>query len=185
MKRALLLFSCLCTPVLSNAQDDQRLTQSRDITARFQQALGARLMSSLSTGGPVEAIGICNVDAPAIAARLSEETGARVGRTALRVRNPENTPDQAARTVLAGFQRDLEAGLTVSSEHFMTQPDGSARYMKAIVTQPLCLACHGSALAPEVAAAVTEHYPEDQATGFAVGDLRGAFVVEWPASTTR
>jgi catalase-peroxidase len=33
---------------------------------------------------------------------------------------------------------------------------------------------------PEVRAAVSRLYPADEATGFAVGDLRGAFVVEWP-----
>jgi hypothetical protein len=60
--------------------------------------------------------------------------------------------------------------------------DGGATYMQAIVTQPLCVACHGTALAPDVASALARLYPSDRATGFAVGDLRGAFVVRWPAS---
>jgi hypothetical protein len=29
--------------------------------------------------------------------------------------------------------------------------------------------------------AIQQRYPDDQATGFIVGDLRGAFVVSWPA----
>ena len=183
MKRGSILIFCLFATVSSEAQDDPRLTQSREITVEFQQELSARLISALGAGGPVEAIGICSADAPTIAARLSEEAGARVGRTALKVRNPDNAPDAAAHTVLTAFERGLAAGATVPPEHFETRPDGSARYLRAIVTQPLCLGCHGSELAPEVAAAVAEHYPTDQATGFGLGDLRGAFLIEWPAST--
>ena len=43
---------------------------------------------------------------------------------------------------------------------------------------PLCLTCHGAALSPDVEAALAESYPEDHATGYSAGDLRGAFVVE-------
>ena len=49
--------------------------------------------------------------------------------------------------------------------------------MKAIPTQPLCLACHGQEIAPPVAEKLAELYPGDKATGFEEGDLRGAFVV--------
>ena len=123
---------------------------------------------------------MCTVEASPIAGRLSEQSGARVGRTALRLRNPLNAPDAGARTVLEAFQRDLAAGSAAAPEYFQAGPDGSARYMSPIVTQPLCLACHGAEIAPEVAAAIAEHYPADQATGFALGDLRGAFIIDWP-----
>jgi len=43
----------------------------------------------------------------------------------------------------------------------------------------MCLACHGDNIAPEVTAAIRAHYPEDQATGFATGQLRGAFSIRW------
>jgi hypothetical protein len=45
----------------------------------------------------------------------------------------------------------------------------------------LCLVCHGETLAPEIAAQIAAQYPEDQATGFADGDLRGVFWVEFPS----
>jgi hypothetical protein len=66
-------------------------------------------------------------------------------------------------------------------ERFAAASDGSARYMQAIVLQPMCAMCHGDSLAPEVRAAIQENYPDDQATGFAVGELRGAFLIDWPA----
>ena len=181
MKRNLLSAICLLVTFSAGAQDDERLTLSRDAAAQLGQVLGATLLSALRTDGPVDAIDICSVEASPIAIRLSEQAGASVGRTALRIRNPDNAPDASARDVMAAFERDLAEGATAPPEHFETRPDGSARYMSAIVTQPLCVTCHGSDIAPEVATAVTQHYPADQATGFAVGDLRGAFVIEWPA----
>lgn len=176
-----MLILCLIAAASAEAQDDRRLTRSKEAAVQLQLELGATLLSALQAGGPAEAIGVCSVEASAIAARLSEQTGASVGRTALRIRNSDNAPDEDARTVLAAFERDLATGAATTPEHFETKSDGSARYMSAIVTQPLCLVCHGSELAPEVAAAIDRHYPSDRATGFAVGDLRGAFVIEWPA----
>ena len=55
--------------------------------------------------------------------------------------------------------------------------------MRAIPTEALCLTCHGETLAPELAAAIAREYPNDQATGFKLGELRGAFRVVWPASS--
>ena len=181
MKRNTLFPLCLLVALSATAQEDERLALSRDAAAQLGQELTATLLTSLGTDGPVEAIDVCSVEASPIAERLSEQSSARVGRTALRIRNPENAPDDAAREVMAAFARDLAAGASAPPEHFETRPDGSARYMSAIVTQPLCVTCHGSEIAPELAAAIAEHYPADQATGFAVGDLRGAFIVEWPA----
>ena len=54
------------------------------------------------------------------------------------------------------------------------------RFMKAIPTGEVCLACHGSNIAPNVSARLDALYPDDRARGFAVGDLRGAFSVRQP-----
>ena len=51
--------------------------------------------------------------------------------------------------------------------------------MRPIVLAPQCLGCHGKVaeLAPGVAAVLAQRYPGDLATGYAAGDLRGAFSV--------
>jgi hypothetical protein len=55
------------------------------------------------------------------------------------------------------------------------------RYMKAIPTDEICLNCHGGdTVKPEVAAKLAEFYPDDQARGFSVGDIRGAFTIVQP-----
>jgi hypothetical protein len=37
--------------------------------------------------------------------------------------------------------------------------------------------CHGSDVPEAVAEAIAKRYPQDRATGYSAGDLRGAFVV--------
>jgi hypothetical protein len=53
-------------------------------------------------------------------------------------------------------------------------------YVEPIFVQPLCLTCHGTELAPELEAAIEQHYPSDEATGYVAGDLRGMFWAELP-----
>jgi len=143
--------------------------------------LKQELQAAISEGGPVQGIETCRIRAPEIA---QEQSGPalRVGRTALRVRNPDNTPDAWERAVLEDFEQRLAEGADPAGLQawIETEIDGrrTGRWMKAIPTQPLCLTCHGETLAPALAEAIQDAYPEDRATGFAVGDLRGAFTVD-------
>jgi hypothetical protein len=161
---------------------DARMQESRELTRQFQQRLKTELEAAIAQGGPVGAIAVCREKAPAIAAELSAASGASVSRTALRVRNPANAPQPWQREAMERFEQRMAAGEPVDKLELFETPDGQgARYMKAIPTGPLCLTCHGSNLAADVQSALRSMYPEDAATGFAVGDLRGAFSVVWPA----
>ena len=123
-------------------------------------------------------------EAGPIAADVSRESGWTVGRTALRVRNPANAPDAWERQILEGFAMAAEDGANVAGLSFQeTTGSGEAqrwRYMKAIPTGPMCTACHGSNIDPALEEAIRASYPEDQATGFAPGSLRGAFTMSHP-----
>ena len=39
----------------------------------------------------------------------------------------------------------------------------------------MCLTCHGTDIKADVRAELTRYYPADKATGFRLGELRGAF----------
>ena len=51
-----------------------------------------------------------------------------------------------------------------------------ARVLQPIVIAEPCLACHGAAetIAPAVTEVLAARYPNDRATGYALGDMRGA-----------
>ena len=183
MRRLIALTTMLAAAYATHAIEDAdaRLIASREVASSMQTALKGELLQAITRGGPLAAIEVCQTRAPVIAEHVGNEAGVRVWRTALKLRNPANSPDEGARAVLEDFSRRLAAGEGAEKlEHFERAADGSARYMKAIVTQPPCETCHGPAIAEPVRKALAERYPADQATGFVAGELRGAVVVDWP-----
>lgn len=164
---------------------DPDLTAAKGIVQTFASRLQGELQAGLKAGGPVQAIAICQERAPAIAADLSSQSGWKVGRTSLKPRHiPLDTPDDWERQVLADFERRKAAGEDVQSMSYAAVVETDAgrqfRFMKAIPTGEVCLACHGTTLTPEVSAALDERYPDDQARGYRVGDIRGAFSLSKP-----
>ena len=163
------------------------LTACRTAVGRLGQALRGALQEAIAADGAVGAMKVCNVEALPLTRTISTEEGVIIGRTSLYFRNPANAPDDWERARLAEFATRKAAGEGADALEIWEVVDDAAshktfRYMKAIVTAPMCLQCHGSELAPDVAAAVKKLYPDDAATGFAVGDLRGAFTVSKPLS---
>ena len=150
------------------------LLKSRELTADYATQLKAALQESMTTGGPVEAISVCSELAPALASEISRRSGAKVRRTSVRFRNPGNAPDDWEAQALATLEHSGD------TEVFEITPSGGARYLKAIPMAPVCVTCHGDALPPAVQERLDDAYPHDRATGFAVGDLRGAFSIAWP-----
>ena len=159
----------------------ERLEQSRAIIAEFASRLQHALRSAMVDGGPAAATEICRDEAPRIASELSREFGVNVERTSLRYRNPANMPAPWQSAVLRQFEDAAERGEPADRLEYLD--DTGVRYMKAIPTSGLCLACHGSRLAPDVETALNQSYPHDPARGYNVGDIRGAFSVTWPAPT--
>jgi hypothetical protein len=163
---------------------DGPASEARALSVRLQQLLQAELVAAMKDGGPLKGIEVCRSKAPVLGADLSKESGWKVGRTALRVRNPANAPDAWEKKTLEEFAARLAKGEDPGAvEKFEVLEVGGRktfRYMKAIRTAEPCLGCHGPALKPELAAKVKELYPDDRATGFAAGDLRGAFTLSRP-----
>ncbi|MEL7047374.1 MAG: DUF3365 domain-containing protein [Pseudomonadota bacterium] len=159
---------------------------AREAAKGLGKSLKTELKAALKDAGPVHAIGVCQTVAPTLAAAQSEDSGFNVGRTALRIRNPDNAPDAFEIEAMKSFVIEAESGksfATMERAAITTNADGSKtfRYLKPIpMMEKPCLACHGSDLAPDVEKAITQRYPNDQATGFKPGDLRGAFTISKP-----
>ncbi len=164
---------------------EEALAKCRAAAAELGSTLKVALREAMREGGPTAALDVCHTRAPAIAAAIDEREGLRVGRTSLKWRSPDNAPDEWETGVMEKFEQDQAAGAgprELETWQIMAGPDGARafRYMKAIPTQPLCLKCHGTRLAPGVADKLAVLYPSDRATGFVLGDLRGAFSVVLP-----
>lgn len=173
---ALLLQAGQWQSASANEQVAHNLSEARKLAGEFNARLRAKLHLAMAEEGPLGAIGICASHAPGIAERLQEQH-ITVKRTSERLRNSENAPDAWEQRILSFFEDERAAGAdTASLEHyaqFIDEEGTLFRYARAIPTGQECLMCHGDNLAPDIAAELAKRYPDDRATGFKVGDIRG------------
>lgn len=150
-------------------------------TAQIAQRLITELTAALSAGGPETAVEVCHTKAlPLTNQPLRDEPSVTsVKRTSIRLRNPANAPDTAERAALEHVAALIAAGKPAPA--FVVQKveaDGAAaewRFYRSLTVQSACLACHGpsEAQSPALRTLLRERYPQDAATGYAVGDWRG------------
>lgn len=156
------------TPGLE-AQVERSMMAVRDLSSGLLSALS----EGLDAQGPSGGIDICRTKAPEIAAAVSDKYHLKIGRTSFRLRNPNNTAPSWAEAAV----RDR-----LDTAKYFRGPHGELGVLAPIRLRSQCLMCHGKSedIDPEVAIALRENYPDDQATGFAENDLRGWFWVETP-----
>ena len=158
---------------VAKSDPKERAAEAKD--ALFEK-LSGRLMRTMMGQGPVAAIEVCRQDAPEIAAEVGQTHHVNIGRTSMKLRNPKNQPPDWAKSLLETLPKEPQ---------FMELSDGGLGAIYPILLQQRCLMCHGPAeqLSPDVRAKLAELYPDDQATGFQEGDLRGWFWVEVPGTS--
>ncbi len=185
-RQATVLLVLLVTSLGARADDLAWLGDARRVAAEVPPKLLAKLSAGIERGGPEGAIAVCRDEAPKLAKAASEQSGWSIKRVSLRPRNPRAVPDEWERAALEDFDRRAAAGESPSMlEKAEVVTEGGQklqRYLRALPTQPLCLACHGAAasLSPAVIAQLRSLYPADQAVGYRVGDIRGAMTLQRP-----
>ena len=165
--------------LVSMAEAESRATieWSRAKANGFLKDLRLRLQAGMAES-PLAAIAVCAEDAPKIADRWSTD-GVVVRRTALKVRQSGNAPTSADQATMIAFAKRLAAGESAGRvEDFMVSASGQTRYARALITEAPCLVCHGENIVPAISKIIGERYPNDDATGFRLGELRGIVVVE-------
>ena len=189
MKMKIRILAVLLANVVAGsavAQDrDAMVAEGKTLIKEFSKALKAELMTAIKDGGPVNAIEVCNVRAPEIATSVSEGSGWTVARSSHKLRNPQNAPDAYTAQAIDAFLTRQAAGEPAAElvKAETVEEDGQQvfRMVKAIPTGEVCLACHGGEqVTPEVAAAIADFYPQDEARGFTVGEMRGVFTLRKP-----
>lgn len=172
-------------PALAAEPDAEALkAEAASVMQAFGGSLLGELKAAMERGGPVEAIQVCAAKAQPLAEQAGAESGWSVGRTSHKLRNLKNAPDAYEQSVLDDFlarQARGEKATDMVHAAVVDGPQGKEfRFIKAIPTGEPCLACHGQAIAPEVAAELDSLYPTDQARGFSAGEMRGVFTLSRP-----
>ncbi|GEM_PF-970349 len=166
---------------LSAEQRKKCLELGEKASSALMNNLGTQLKAALAGGDLIAAVSVCTAAAQPITAAVSGDfAGITVTRTSLKTRNAEtNRPDATDRDVLekwahiAGDSREIEPVIVPRHEN-------EVRYYRPIFIQEACLKCHGptESMDGTLRRFLARTYPEDQALGYEVGDLRGAFRVE-------
>lgn len=138
-------------------------------------ALSGRLMEAMA-GGPANAIAVCQREAGTLAEEVGRSHNVKIGRTGVRLRNQRNqAPAWAGEWIEQA----------VAEPRFAVLSNQQVAALLPIKLQPQCVMCHGPTeqILPEVKSALVDRYPQDRATGFEIGQLRGWFWIEMPLST--
>ncbi|MDP2283044.1 MAG: DUF3365 domain-containing protein [Pseudohongiella sp.] len=178
---AILLVACSDAEPIPVLDEEALRAQGAELAAQFVGTLLPTLQQAIQAGGPVNGIEVCAVQAPAIAQTLSEQSGWQVKRVSLKTRNGAlATPDAWETSVLHTFDQRQMAGEPAAQINHAEVVAGEFRYMQAQPAGPLCLTCHGTDIAAGVSEALTRHYPDDMATGYLAGQIRGAISLRSP-----
>lgn len=185
---------CLLSPfnaladTLPTNLETATVDNTRSIATQLLNTLGQKLKTALSTDGPLAAVSVCKEAAPAIANSLSAEHGVQITRVGTKVRNQKmGIPNVWQKEALTQFEERLALGEKPSDLEYWKVVESAAgkrelHYAKAIVMQPQCLSCHGQTqdIPAALAEKIRQEYPNDQATGYSAGKLRGAVVITKP-----
>ena len=161
--------------VASDQLENIHEQEARELVKEFVGQLKPQLKKAMQEGGPTLAIESCATIAPAIADALTAQTGWEVRRVSLKTRNASRAePDDWERSVLIQFDQRRAAGELPPSINFGETQGGYYRYMQAQGVEPVCLVCHGEQLSAPVKKILDDYYPNELATGYSLGQLRGA-----------
>ena len=192
--RLLLLLCCLSLAACSGAGDsgsapsaaDAAEQKARKATQRLVSTLMGEVQKHIQEHGLAGTVTHCSSRAQELSTLVGAEEGVEIRRVTEKTRNPVDAPDAFERRVLSHFA-DLarEGVITPETAHVeVVKKDGREvlRFLKPVTVMKNCLGCHGTPeqIPDDVRQALRTQYPNDLATGYAVGDLRGAVSVIVP-----
>ena len=166
------------TPDATTPVDADYLRYGKETAMSAKAALGSQLKQAINAGGTVFAIDFCQVNAIPITSRTAVEYNASLKRVSDLPRNPGNAASEVELEYIAATKAALATGKEPSPR--LQEIGGRMVAYYPIVTNGMCLQCHGTPgeeLQADTGAALKARYPEDQAIGYGLNELRGLFVV--------
>lgn len=150
-----------------------------DFVEASQKVLASNLVGAIQEKGTDGALEFCNIQAIPLTDSMSVELQAHIKRVTDQPRNPDNVANESELNYIRSAKSDLSEGKEVTPAiHYA---NGKVIGYYPIITNQLCMQCHGnenSQIDHATLEKIKTLYPEDQATGYDVGELRGIWVVE-------
>lgn len=185
MKRSILLLSLIV--LFFSCKDKKETSQppETDTTAKTgleyaqatQQLLGHNLNKAIQEKGVLHALEFCNVEALPLAQKMEEEHNAIIKRVSDRNRNPGNAANKEELYYIESFRKQIAGG--EDPEPVLVPSGGKTRFYYPIITNKMCLQCHGKPeeIQPEVLRKIKLLYPQDKALGYSENEVRGIWSI--------
>jgi hypothetical protein len=159
------------TNTLTNKEVEKHTIKGKEISQAVLKKLGGNLMSQMKSGGVKQAIPFCNVAALPLTEELSNKYNVSIKRTTHKLRNAKNKPNLEEEKILRHYIASISKGEKIKP--IVTKGDDyKIHFYAPIKLDKKCLACHGS-ISKKTDSIIKSYYPNDAATGFKEGDLRG------------
>jgi hypothetical protein len=179
-----------CNSASENSTNKQKQQQLLDlgkhISMQTQAALGKNLIAEIETNGTDSAVSFCSTKAILLTDSMSVELNARIKRVSDKNRNPLNIANAQEQKYIKASKLKITNGEII--QPLLSFIDKKAIGYYPIITNQLCLQCHGqidSDISSPTYELIEDLYPNDQAVGYKINELRGIWVVEMDTSLAR
>ena len=177
---SVLFFSC--SKQLTKKESELFKERGNQIVQKTAEELSGNLMSKMKEGGIPLAVEYCNTAALPLTSKVSEAEKVTIKRTSLKTRNPLNEPNEEEVKVLKKFSSRIKKNASLEAIVELDET-GKPHYYAPILVEKKCLMCHGSLdkeVSKQADSIIKSFYPNDLATGFSEGDLRGIWSISFP-----
>lgn len=173
------LLSLSCALLLAApSNDDQIIAKGDQVSSMLVQKLGGELKAQMQTNGAIGALHFCSQNALNLTEQVAKETKTSLKRVSIHERNPVNKASTDETALMKRWEELLKNGQPLPPNVIVNLSPTTAAYYKPItINNEACLKCHGN-VEGELAKAIKAAYPEDKATGYKMGDLRGMIAIE-------
>ena len=162
---------------LSTEKQAEYLARGKKITAFSFKALSSEVIRAIEEGGIIHAAEYCHLQASPLTDSLSKTYQADISRVSDKYRNPENKADELDMKIIGDYRKQVNEGRELQA-HLEVTGDQVIYYSPIIILNPVCLQCHGElgkTMETENDEFIKSKYPEDKATGYKLGELRGVW----------
>ncbi|MBD78854.1 MAG: hypothetical protein CL840_08030 [Crocinitomicaceae bacterium] len=156
------------------------LEKGNQIAKASFEALSGKLKNTIATDGIEGAIRTCNIHASPLVDSLSNEYGATIKRTSLKIRNEVNSPSPDEKHILKLYSRAKDANETLMP--IVLLDSNWVSFYSPILVKPICLNCHGEPnqdLDISTIDLLRSMYPTDRAYGYKEDELRGIWSIKF------
>ena len=182
---AILILAIGCKETKTENQpktEDQKYTEDyisagKEIASTSFISLSSALTKAKEKGGLKNALAYCNEKALPLTDSLSKVYQVDIKRTSLKYRNPNNKPSKKEEQILNQYKLAKDNGQILQA--IIDNEGGVNTFYAPIIIQDACLKCHGQKSEITIIKTIEDLYPNDLATDYSRGDLRGMWCISF------